>query len=334
MLRWGASGGMQGVSDVAWDSTSKYLATASDDCTLRLWDAEQGSLLRVLVGHAHYVMCCAFNPAGGLLVRRPLPRYRAHSKPPHSSFRAFRHKLLPPAAISPPDMALRSSWQAGVVVIMQNVLGDLRQELPYHSNTDSWTHMPAGVEYDSTRVVYSPDGARVACRQAGVLTSRCGCGTQGRGSACAPCRRIPTPSLRWDAGRNSLEHPFVPGVGRANCPYAANRHCIRSALYQANDHRSIAAAAACKASVQATCKRQVPGVQVDFSRDGTLIVSSSFDGLCRIWNAESGHCLKTVLDDKNPPVAFVRFSPNGRYLLAGEHCGVAPPRVPASFLLP
>ncbi len=56
---------------------------------------------------------------------------------------------------------------------------------------------------------------------------------------------------------------------------------------------------------------------MDFSRDGTLIVSSSFDGLCRIWNAESGHCLKTVLDDKNPPVAFVRFSPNGRYLLAG-----------------
>ncbi len=75
-------------------------------------------------------------------------------------------------------------------------------------------------------------------------------------------------------------------------------------------------------------------MQVDFSRDGTLIVSSSFDGLCRIWNAESGHCLKTVLDDKNPPVAFVRFSPNGRYLLAGEHCGLAPPRVPASLLLP
>ena len=73
-------------------------------------------------------------------------------------------------------------------------------------------------------------------------------------------------------------------------------------------------------------------MQVDFSRDGTLIVSSSFDGLCRIWNAESGHCLKTVLDDKNPPVAFVRFSPNGRYLLAGDHCGVPTPRVPAALL--
>ena len=35
-------------------------------------------------------------------------------------------------------------------------------------------------------------------------------------------------------------------------------------------------------------------LQVDFNRDGTLIVSSSFDGLCRIWNADTGHCLKTV----------------------------------------
>lgn len=35
-------------------------------------------------------------------------------------------------------------------------------------------------------------------------------------------------------------------------------------------------------------------LQVDFNRDGTLIVSSSYDGLCRIWNADTGHCLKTV----------------------------------------
>lgn len=56
---------------------------------------------------------------------------------------------------------------------------------------------------------------------------------------------------------------------------------------------------------------------VDFNRDGTLIVSSSYDGLCRIWDSNSGQCLKTLIDETNPPVSFVRFSPNGRFILTG-----------------
>ena len=54
-----------------------------------------------------------------------------------------------------------------------------------------------------------------------------------------------------------------------------------------------------------------------FDCDGTLIVSASYDGLCRIWDTATGQCLKTLIDDDNPPVAFVKFSPNGRFILAG-----------------
>ncbi|UYV73314.1 WDR5 [Cordylochernes scorpioides] len=56
--------------------------------------------------------------------------------------------------------------------------------------------------------------------------------------------------------------------------------------------------------------------QVHFNRDGSLIVSSSYDGLCRIWDTSSGQCLKTLIDNENPPVSFVKFSPNGKYILA------------------
>ena len=42
-------------------------------------------------------------------------------------------------------------------------------------------------------------------------------------------------------------------------------------------------------------------------------MSSSYDGLCRIWDTASGQCLKTLIDDDNPPVSFVKFSPNGVY---------------------
>ena len=30
-----------------------------------------------------------------------------------------------------------------------------------------------------------------------------------------------------------------------------------------------------------------------------------------------GQCLKTLIDDDNPPVSFVKFAPNGRFILAG-----------------
>lgn len=60
-----------------------------------------------------------------------------------------------------------------------------------------------------------------------------------------------------------------------------------------------------------------PVTAVAFNRDGSLIVSSSFDGLCRIWDASTGHCMKTLIDDENPPVSFAKFSPNGKFVLVG-----------------
>ena len=40
------------------------------------------------------------------------------------------------------------------------------------------------------------------------------------------------------------------------------------------------------------------------------------DLFSRIWDTASGQCLKTLIDDDNPPVSFVKFSPNGKYILA------------------
>ena len=70
-------------------------------------------------------------------------------------------------------------------------------------------------------------------------------------------------------------------------------------------------------ALQVLPAHSAPVTAVDFNRDGTLIVSSSYDGLCRIWDSNSGQCLKTLIDETNPPVSFVRFSPNGRFILTG-----------------
>ena len=45
-----------------------YICSASDDKTLKLWNAVTGECLRTLEGHTNYVVCCNFNPQGNRLV--------------------------------------------------------------------------------------------------------------------------------------------------------------------------------------------------------------------------------------------------------------------------
>lgn len=59
-----------------------------------------------------------------------------------------------------------------------------------------------------------------------------------------------------------------------------------------------------------------PVTSVDWNRDGTCVVSSSYDGLIRIWDVATGECLKTIYADGNPPVSYVRYSPNGKFILS------------------
>ncbi|KAH3680903.1 hypothetical protein WICMUC_000046 [Wickerhamomyces mucosus] len=62
-----------------------------------------------------------------------------------------------------------------------------------------------------------------------------------------------------------------------------------------------------------------PIESIDLCWDGTIIASGSYDGLIRLFDTETGQCVKTLIYDKGGssfPVSYVKFSPNGRYLLA------------------
>ncbi|VVT56652.1 uncharacterized protein SAPINGB_P005197 [Magnusiomyces paraingens] len=75
-------GHIQGISDIAWSPDSLYLASVSDDKTVRVWEVskdagllpEPGSgmqaarILRVMRGHTHHINSVDYNFKGNLLV--------------------------------------------------------------------------------------------------------------------------------------------------------------------------------------------------------------------------------------------------------------------------
>ncbi|CAP28641.1 Protein CBR-WDR-5.2 [Caenorhabditis briggsae] len=63
---------------------------------------------------------------------------------------------------------------------------------------------------------------------------------------------------------------------------------------------------------------QDPVTGVIFNRDGTLIASCSYDGFIRIWETEHYTCCKSLVEEDNPPVSHIKFSPNGKFILSSN----------------
>lgn len=62
-------GHSRGINEVCWSkSGDPFIATASDDKTCRLWDAQTGDALVEFRGHDNFVFCCEFNKPSNLLV--------------------------------------------------------------------------------------------------------------------------------------------------------------------------------------------------------------------------------------------------------------------------
>ena len=56
------------VMDMAYDRDGRWLATASVDGVIRIWDAKSGRFGRALAGHDDLVASIAFSPCGRYLV--------------------------------------------------------------------------------------------------------------------------------------------------------------------------------------------------------------------------------------------------------------------------
>ena len=62
------TGHQGGINEIVWSSDCSLICSASDDHTIKLWDASTGACLKTMRGHTSYVMCCDFHPKSTLAV--------------------------------------------------------------------------------------------------------------------------------------------------------------------------------------------------------------------------------------------------------------------------
>ena len=83
------------VAWLAYSPDGRTIASASEDHTVKLWDAASGALLRTLIGHQDKVFSVAFSPDGLAIVTTPDGRFVTDADP-RTLFQLVRDKELLP----------------------------------------------------------------------------------------------------------------------------------------------------------------------------------------------------------------------------------------------
>jgi WD40 repeat protein/transcriptional regulator with XRE-family HTH domain len=273
------------IYGIAFSPDGRFVATASTDTTIRLWDLANGETTRIFSGHSDDVGGVTFSPDGKYIATASFDRTaRVWDVATGETVQIFQHpaRLEFGPAFSPDGKYLLTGCNDESARLWEVATGKLIHEFVGHSKP------VYGVEF-------SPDGETIATAS-GDRTARL-----------------------WDVSTG--EQLQVLEGHEAGVDFTQFSPDGRTVATSGDDHSIRLWEVASGEQVRLLAGHQDWVQALAFSPDGKYLLSGSNDRTARLWDVQIGQLLHTF----NHPqvVESVAFSPNGAYIATGGNDKIA-----------
>ena len=312
------SGHQDGLTTAAFSPTGTALVTASEDGSARIWDPGTEDLLQVVGTHGEgAVRRVSVSPSGRLAVSAGADgTARIFDVVRRRQLEVLRHgKPVTDASFSPDGRLVLTASEDGSVRLWRPG-GELVRTLPHGGRV--------------LRAVFSPDGSLVATagddRLVRVWRTR-----DGGCSGCSAGTPAPCSMSRSAATARSWPRPETTPTGRRGSGASTGGSCTSCGIAAPSCASLSAPTTVCSRPRAATrwrgcgtCGQARSGHvlrghtafvrDVDFRRDGRVLVTAADDGDARTWRVSTGAPIH-VLRGHFSAVQGARFSPDGRWIV-------------------